>query len=115
MKIFLFLLKYNIFFYFLLISFTIPSIKCEISLHELINYINSITIDRFRQIYWNILEDLQKRGNITNIKSVVEEDNIFSIDRKDILDNVHNYSEFLNLYYSNEGIADFKEKMQKID
>ena len=115
MKIFLFLMKYNIFFYFLLISFTIPSIKCEISLYELINYINSITIDRFRQIYWNILEDLQKRGNITNIKSVVEEDNIFSIDRKDILDNVHNYSEFLNLYYSNEGIADFKEKMQKID
>ena len=115
MKNFSVLMKYNIFFYLLLISSLNPSIKCEMSYNELINYYNNITFDRARQIYWNIVLDLEKIENSSNIDRNKEENYLFSLNRKSMLENMSYYHYKFKELYFNKDLNYFEKKMKSID
>ena len=115
MKNFSVLMKYNIFFYLLLISSLNPSIKCEMSYNELINYYNNITFDRARQIYWNIVIDLEKIENFSNIDRNEAENYLFSLNRKSMLENMDYYHYKFKELYFNKDLNYFEKKMKSID
>ena len=85
------------------------------SLNELINYYNNITFDRARQIYWNILLDLEKIENSSIIDRNKEENYLFSLNRKSMLENMRYYHHRFKELYFNKNLSYFEEKMESID
>ena len=52
----------KIFFFLLIFTFTLPNVKCKMTLGEFRNYFNDKTLDRIRQIYWNMVIYLENKG-----------------------------------------------------
>ena len=87
------------------------------SLDELIHYFNSITFDRIRQIYWNIINDLENRDYPHIIDKNNEENYLFSTNRKEMLKFLPDFYDdnYLKNLYFNKSIKDFKDTMESID
>ena len=102
--IFIFIFVYTLF------SFFTKNIYCKMTLDEFNNYLNSKTLDRIRQIYWNTIIDL---GNIT-IKSRENAKYFHTWNRKSILKRMEKYYEHIN-NTMNIDIDEFEFLMNKID
>ena len=111
-------LKYLLYFSIIIIS--IANTKCYISEEEFEDFFKDKSIDRIRQIYWNIVVDVNYRNppNLGQalLKTYVE-DNLHSLRRRNIIINLSNSLKTLNStifdYYLN--ITLFKQKLNDIE
>ena len=110
--------KIYCFIFLLLFSFSIPKAECKISMSEFYNYFNNKTIDRIRQIFWNIIIDLENEGIEDIVSSFVRrsyaEEYLHSISRYIIMKKLEDYQKYINKSSDME-IDDFVIKMNDID
>ena len=114
MKIFINLLQYNIFFLLLLIFLSNHKVECKMSFDEFNNYFSNKTLDRIRQIYWNIILDLESKGiydkSIQFFKRNYAEEYLHSINRIVIMYKLEDYYKYFDIE-----LDDFVAQMEKID
>ena len=114
MKIFINLLKYNIFFLLLLIFLSNHKVESKMSFDEFNNYFSNKTLDRIRQIYWNIILDLESKGiydkSIQFFKRNYAEEYLHSINRIVIMYKLEDYYKYFDIE-----LDDFVAQMEKID
>ena len=112
------LLKYDLFFYLVITSFAFSNIKCKMTLEQFGTFFEGKTLDRIRQLYWNIIVFLENGGEydirVNHLKRSYAEENLHSIDRDTItwyLKDVYNY---IDTYYIIE-FQEFELIMDEID
>ena len=99
---------------------TINYIKCNISYEEIEAYFQYKTIDRMRQIYWNIVVDVNSKTSDSlgqALQKQYVEDNLHTLPRSEMVRNLA-YSLFtLNraIFYYYLDINKFRLKMNEID
>ena len=101
---------FSFIFIYTIFSFLSKNIYCKITLDEFNNYLNSKTLDRIRQIYWNTILDL---GDIT-IKSRENVNYFHTWNRDSILIRMKTYYEYINRTM-NININEFESLMNEID
>ena len=111
------ILKYNIFIVLLLLLLSNHKVECQMTEEQFISYFSSKTLDRIRQIYWNIILDIESKGIYDNFsdsfftRSYAEE-YLHSINRAVIMIKLKNFYDYLD---QNIELDDFIDQMKKID
>ena len=111
------ILKYNIFIVLLLLLLSNYKVECKMTEEQFISYFSSKTLDRIRQIYWNIILDIESKGIYDDYshsfftRSYAEE-YLHSINRAVIMIKLKDFYDYLD---QNIELDDFIDQMKKID
>ena len=108
-------------FYTSIFFLSISNIKSSISKEQFIDYFKDMTLDRMRQIYWNIVCDVNEKTSPSSLGEVLKkkyiEDTLHSTSRSKMIDYLDNSLKTLNssTFHYYQDFSEFKTTIDEID